>query len=349
MSKRNVATKLKIKIYQGPDERWDSYVLNKNEATFFHQIGYKKVIEESFGYKAYYLFALEGQETVGVLPLFLVRSRLFGSFLVSLPFCDYAGILAENESVEMALFEKAVEIGIDKGVQFIELRQKIKVKLKLPENLEKVNSRLNLDSEERIWERLKRETKKGVRKARRAGLQSEAGGIENLPHFYNVYAVNMRDLGTPVYSLSLFKHLLENFADSTEIILVIYRDKTIGGAVILYFRDGAEIFWASSLRRYFGYRPNNLLFWEAIVRACNRKCKYINFGRSSRGSGTHIFKSRWGAEDEQLYYQYVLLKSTKKPNLTPSNPKYKSAIKIWKRTPLFITNLIGPYISKYIP
>lgn len=350
MNEYSTVKQLKVSLYQGTDKQWDSYVFNRNDATFFHQMGYKKVIEESFGHKSYYLAALEDQEIVGILPLFLIRSRLFGSYLVSLPFCDYAGFLADSELVEKVLISKGIEIGQKIGVQFIELRQKTQTRLDLIENLEKVNSRLIIDdSEEKIWDGLKTETRRAIKKARSMGLQVESGGLENLSRFFNVYATNMRDLGTPAYTSSFFEHLLEKFPDHTEIILVIYRGKTIGGAVIIYFKDGAEIFWASSLRSYFCYRPNNLLFWEAIVKACRRKLKYIDFGRSSKDSGTYTFKKRWRAEDEQLYYYYVLLRSGKIPNLRPSNPKYKLAIKIWKGTPLFITNLIGPYISKYLP
>ena len=40
-------------------EAWDSYVLSHLQGTLYHLYGWKKVIEETYGHKAYYLLAVQ--------------------------------------------------------------------------------------------------------------------------------------------------------------------------------------------------------------------------------------------------------------------------------------------------
>jgi len=35
--------------------------------------------------------------------------------------------------------------------------------------------------------------------------------------------------------------------------------------------------------------------------------------------------------------------------LSPSNPKLAFAVRAWKRTPLSLTKLVGPRLTKYLP
>ena len=36
--------------------RWDNFVQESTDATFFHQAGWKTVIEKAFGHKTYFLY-----------------------------------------------------------------------------------------------------------------------------------------------------------------------------------------------------------------------------------------------------------------------------------------------------
>jgi hypothetical protein len=56
------------------------------------------------------LAAMANGRTVGVLPLVVMRSRLFGRFVVSLPFLNEAGVLADDGPAEAALIDSAVRV-----------------------------------------------------------------------------------------------------------------------------------------------------------------------------------------------------------------------------------------------
>jgi len=50
-----------------------------------------------------------------------------------------------------------------------------------------------------------------IRRPQKEGMDSIIGGIELLDNFYNVFAINMRDLGSPVHSKNLFREILNHF------------------------------------------------------------------------------------------------------------------------------------------
>src|SRR5206468_10976630 len=87
---------------------WDRYVLNHAMASGYQLMGWRRVMERAFGHRTFYLMARDEQEQGrGVLPLVSVSSRLFGRFLVSMPFVNYGGILTDNFDAPGALLETA--------------------------------------------------------------------------------------------------------------------------------------------------------------------------------------------------------------------------------------------------
>ncbi len=75
---------------------WEAFVQRCPEATFFHRIGWRDIIEDVFRHRTHYLVAERPGAIAGVLPLAEVKSRLFGHALVSLPFGVYGGPAATD-------------------------------------------------------------------------------------------------------------------------------------------------------------------------------------------------------------------------------------------------------------
>ena len=105
---------MQITELQKEDEAaWDSYILNSNNSTFYHQIGWRNVVEKTYKHKPIYLIAKEEGDIKGVLPLFLMKSMIFGKKLVSVPFAPYGGVCADNETIEKALVGEAKRVTKD--------------------------------------------------------------------------------------------------------------------------------------------------------------------------------------------------------------------------------------------
>jgi len=342
---------LRIELYSENSSLWDEYVRSHPNATNYHRYGWKKVIEKSFGHGTCYLAAYNGDGQIsGILPLVHMKSRIFGNFLVSLPFFNYGGILCRDEETGEALLRAADAILEEMGAGHVELRHVGHAQQGLPTKEQKVTMILELRKDgETQWKALDAKVRNQVRKAEKSGLTALSGHLDLLDGFYEVFCRNMRDLGTPVYGKKFFRNMLETFPETTRIISVMMGSRTIASGILTWYRDTLEVPWASSISDFRDKCPNNLLYWEAIRFAINNGNGKFDFGRSTPGEGTFRFKKQWGAQPVQLYWQYLLKDGERLPELNPKNPKFEMAIKLWKRLPLWLANLLGPHIVKNIP
>ena len=75
-----------------------------------------------FGHECIYLTALDRDDALcGVLPLVRVKSRIFGHYLVSMPFLNYGGPLGTADAI-CELINHAVRLANDTGADLLELR-----------------------------------------------------------------------------------------------------------------------------------------------------------------------------------------------------------------------------------
>jgi FemAB-related protein (PEP-CTERM system-associated) len=329
---------------------WDRFVDTHPEATSYHAWDWRRVFEEAFGHETVYVAAIEGDEIVGVLPTVVFRSWLFGRFMVSLPFVNYGGVLARTAPARAVLLSAAQDEAAARGCAHVELRHVDPVYPSLPVKRHKVAMKLALaPSATAEWDRLDRKVRNQVRKSQKSGLDVVAGGRELLDGFYKVFAINMRDLGTPVYSQAFFEAVLSTFPERARLVLVRHGNTPVAAALTLRYRDTLEVPWASSLRSYRASCPNNLLYWTAIERAIESGCRTFDFGRSTPGEGTYEFKRQWGAVASPVNWEYALLGGDTMPDQSPTNPRFKQAIALWKRLPVGLTTLVGPSIVRAIP
>jgi FemAB-related protein (PEP-CTERM system-associated) len=202
---------------------------------------------------------------------------------------------------------------------------------------------------EELWKSFPAKLRSQVQRPIKEGMSVVIGQEDQLDAFYQVFAANMRDLGTPVYGKRFFQNVLRAFPDRTWIATVYLGGIPVASGFLAGFRDRLEIPWASVVRAYRHLSPNMLLYWRCLEFACQRRYRVFDFGRSTRGEGTYRFKEQWGAKPVQLYWYYWLRDGNELPQVNPTNPKYRMAIAVWQRLPLGITTQIGPSIVKYIP
>jgi FemAB-related protein (PEP-CTERM system-associated) len=337
-----------VSIESVPHE-WNEYVSRQVEATGYHEWAWRDVLGRAFGCPAIYFAARCEGQIVGVLPTVLLNSWLFGRALISLPFLNYGGVLAEDESAARALLDAALVVARERRCRHVELRHFNRQFADLPCKHHKVTMRLPLHAAPALWEGLDRKARNQVRKAQKSGLIYREGGLELLDGFYAVFARNMRDLGTPVYSPRFFAEVLRAFPDRARIHIVSHQIAPVAAGLTFETRGTVEVPWASSVRDFNALCPNHLLYWSMLEGAAARGCSMFDFGRSTPQEGTYKFKEQWGGQPVSLCWEYGLLAGGDVPNSSPSNPKFRLAIAMWKKLPLNVANRIGPMIVRAIP
>jgi FemAB-related protein (PEP-CTERM system-associated) len=342
---------MNVSITSDVDKSWDRYVESHPRATVAHLSAWGEIAREAYGHEAVYLRAEEDGEIRGVLPLVLVSSRLFGRRLVSMPFLDYGGVLTEpGRGLEATLIDEALAQTRARRAQGLGLRQFHPEPVAWPTTDDRVTMLLELTTEDAVWKALPSERRNRVRKGEKAGLTATWGGAEGLDDFYTVYAVNMRDLGSPVHSRRYFRAMLEALPGTARVLLVRDKDgRAVGAAVCLFFRDTIMVPWVSSLREAFALCPNFVLYWEVIRFGCRSGYRVLDLGRSFRTAGTFEFKRQWGARPHTLPWIFIDAAPGRRPPVDRDATRFEPLIRAWKKLPVPLANAVGPWIRRQVP
>jgi len=338
-----------VRPFDGPPADWDAFARSASGWTHVHLYGWRAVMERTLGHECVYLGAYGADGSLrGILPLVRVRSRLFGHYLVSMPFLNYGGALGGDEAIG-ALTDAAVTRAEADGVTLLELRHRAAAPVRLPVSHRKVTVVLELPTGDiaPLWDGLPAKVRSQVRRPGKEGVEVRFGP-DQLEPFYAVFAEHMRDLGTPVLGQPFFRGIRDTFPEDAWFGCAWLDGEPVAGGCGFQWGAEFEMTWASSLRRYNRVAPNMLLYWAFMERCVARGIAVFNFGRCTPDSGTHRFKRQWGSRDEPLHwYQRAAGDAGGTPS--PDDAKFRLATRIWRRLPLAVANRLGPPIVRLIP
>jgi FemAB-related protein (PEP-CTERM system-associated) len=341
---------MQIRYFSDESDLWTEYVRKHPQATFYHEIGWKDVLERSFGHRTYYLMAMNEGAISGVLPLVHLKSLLFGSIFCSMPFLNFGGICADDAEAERALLDAARELLQKNRGDYLELRHRHKACQDLPVKTHKVSMTIELERDpEVLWGRLKTKQRTTIRRSVKYGLTIRFGSVELIEPFYEILSIGWRNHGTPIYHRNFFREAFNRFGTAIEVCVVYYENKPIATASYGKFKDTVEGMWTYSLREYSHLETNYFLYWKMIEKACLDGFRNFHLGRSTSNTGATFFKSKWNAVPQQLYWEYILNGNKEMPDLSVENPRFKLAQETWRRMPVSLTNFIGPWVARFIP
>lgn len=337
-------------VEQAGDEGWDAFVASQPHASAYHRAGWARLIGRAFGHEVRLLAACEGPAVRGVLPLVVMRSRLFGTHAVSLPFLNEGGVLAADDDAAEALLAAAGEVARGAGARYLELRHTRRHYASLTERRHKVAMTLALQSTpEAQFQAVDRKVRNQVRKGEKSGLRLAAGGADLVPAFYEVFARNMRDLGTPVFGRALFDEVLRTFPDNSRVLCAYHGERPVAASIVHWRGDWMEVPWASAVREANALAANMFLYWHMIAFAIAQGCRRFEFGRCTPGEGTFHFKRQWGAEPSPLVWEYWTPGAPPVFSIDQKSGGYGRASRIWRQLPLPLANVMGPRIVRGIP
>lgn len=322
------------------DPALEAFVRARPGATPFHLPQWSRAIQRGTGQRAHLLVAERGGETIGLLPLTEMRSRLFGSALVSTGFGVDGGILTQDPAAAQALADAAVELAAKLGCPSVELRGG-----PLPEGWGKAAGtyagfvREVPGDEEAILNTIPRKQRAEVRRSLTFGLEV---GLGNADAHYRTYAESVRNLGTPVFPRSLFAAVLDEFGAEADILTISRDGRPLASVLSLYLKGTVYPYWGGGTHEARAARANELMYYELMRHAVRRGCTRFDFGRSKFGTGAFAYKKNWGFEPQPLVY--ALWGEAREVN--PLSPKYRLQVAIWRKLPLWLANRVGPVIAR---
>lgn len=345
---------IRVRLAENDDRlKWDDYVLSHPSGGPYHLFAWKQAVEKAYYHKGLYLIAEDEQESIqGVLPLILMKPPFLKAVLVSLPFCDYGGVLSDSTEAAERLTSRAIELATAN-------RAELDIRCRYPQphlqdstlfSVSNHKSRMLLtlpESPEALWNIFKSKLRSQIRKPQKEGLTFRMGFSELIDSFYSVFSRNMKELGSPVHAKKWFHAVLDAFGDRAHIGMVYKEYSPIAAGIVLDCKDTVSIPWASTRREYNHLSPNMLLYWGFLEYACDNGFSNFDFGRSTPDEGTYRFKEQWGAKPELLHWYAMGGKDQEKAPSSNGNAR-KMAEKAWSRLPQLLADRLGPMVRKFI-
>src|SRR5437867_7885650 len=170
---------VEVRLYGRPalEQRlpdWEAYLRQKTPVRPLSlDPAWLRVLSKGLKHGVYALEASQGGRIRGLLLLAYVRSLLFGRFLVSLPYLNYGGVLADDPLIGGRLLDEAVALADQLDVRYLEVRHRQPIAHQAfgESRTDKVNMRLELpETAERLWARLSAKVRNQVRKAQKNDL-----------------------------------------------------------------------------------------------------------------------------------------------------------------------------------
>ena len=344
----NKRRSLELVSLNGDRRSWDEFVTGTADSSFCHLSGWREILSEVLGAECLYWGAVDERGVwQGLLPLVRVRSRIFGHYLVSLPFLNDGGPLGTPAARERLVMEAVAEARRT-GADLLELRTRDAGGLNLPVATRKTTVLLPLAPDaDALFQSFPAKLRSQIRRPMKEGLTVRFG-IEQWEPFYDVFARTMRDLGTPVLPRAFFERVAQTLPEVVEFGVVYRGEQPLAAGCGFVWREEFEMTWAGSLRESRAISANMLLYWAFMQRAILRNVRVFNFGRCTAGSGTHRFKRQWGGSDMPLPWGQWSPNGVR-ATPSPERPVYRAAAALWRRLPLAMVNRLGPLLARRLP
>lgn len=332
---------------------WDRYATSHQRSTVYHLSPWARIFGDALGYRSWLLIAKTGAGgTCGILPLYLVRG-LAGRRLVAVPFRDRGGPIFDSPAALTALLRYAGELARREQagmlLKSLDPLPQDAVTLDLARRDHWIHSRMPITdlTRDALWERIGNKNRNMVRQAQKSGLiavcaTSAPGAAER---WHSLHVQTQRRLGVPPFPLRFFTLMLDALAPSGSIELVEIRNREVpcAATVLFFHRDTCIYGYSASSAAGQRLRANDLMLFEAIALAADRKLACFDFGSDSPSQKSLLFfKSKWGAEQN-----VIPVYASQDVGVTDSSDvKYALARMVFRAMPPAVLSWLGSRVVK---
>lgn len=162
--------------------------------------------------------------------------------------------------------------------------------------------------------------------------------------FYDLHSRTRQRQGVPVQPLHYFQILYRRIIQQgIGFVLAYQTGKPIAGAVFLHYNKTLIYKYGASNPDYWHLRPNDLLFWNVIERACEQGFHWLDWGKTDvENDGLRKFKSGWGSEEQPLFYSnFYLDKADHSTKGLRGGPVEKIMNGMIRKSPYWVSRAIG--------
>lgn len=322
------------------DPRWVAFAGGHADATVFHHPRWAQLLADCYGHEAK-LCALVGEDAalLGGIPLLDVRSRLTGRRAVGLAFTDFCPPLLGPRAAPAALRDALAEVRRRERWPRVEIRWDLDGTFDGASVLRHTTV-LQPDADAVFATFKKTRVKQPIRQARDAGITVEhSSEWEAVRSFYDLHLRTRRRLGVPTQPLRFFRLVWERLVtDDLGFAALAYDgSRVVAGGLFLRWNGVTTYKFGASEADAWKLRPNHLLLWEVIQRACAAGDRLFDWGRTEREhEGLRNFKLGW-AQEQEVTYSVI----ADEPPAGGSRRGEAALAGVIRRSPVWVSRAIG--------
>jgi len=327
-------------------------------STIYQHSSWLKVLTLTYKHIQPLYFAIEDEKCniQAALPCFLVKSKLMGTRIVSLPFSSYCDPIVDDKKDLIKLLDCIIREVENNFASYYELRAFKSQDLIDDGRLKSHNyHKIHILDIREGFEKVKRAFPKDIvksqKKAIKSGLTVRQGCSEqDLKNFYVMHVMTRRRQGFPIQPYTFLKNMWDVMYPQGYFTLLLaeLNKKVIAGHILFKFKDTVSSEIGAYFPKYLAVKPNHLLFWASIALACSEGYHYFDFGKSPHDhKGLLDFKRRWGAKMYDLpYFYYPQVRGMM--SLEQNDLKHELLRFAGKRLPLPLAKIMGRLAYRHL-
>lgn len=341
--------------------KWDLFVANHPLGSIYHLSAWKEVLERSFRHIEGHFLAIRDEGAgafVAGFPLYLVKSRLTGNRLVSVPFATFCDPLISSPRHMDDLLPHVLDFyGKTRGATCIELRTQHTTSMIDHSRFEAVrlfkHHFLPLD---RGLDGLRKSFHTNVRRklsqALQSGMDSREGKTKgDLAIFYRLFLRTRKRLCLPPIPYRFFESMWDVLQENQLITLLItyHKGEPVGATLNLRFKGMFLLEYICDNEEFRNRGISQLLWWEAIKAAHDAGCETFSFGRTSCSNGGLLaFKEKWGTKAVDIPQCIFPRSAGKGISNKEQSWRYRAVSRLCERAPDSLYRLIGDFCYAHL-
>jgi len=333
--------------------RWGALVASDSRASVFHQQGWLKALETTYGYRPIALTSTPPGEALSDGIAFCeVKSWITGSRLVSLPFADHAEPLLSDIGSPSQFTGWMQRECVRQNWKYVELR---------PSSGDMQSGSLmaasqsfwlhTLDLEPPIDELFcglhKNCLQRRIKRAEHCHLSYEKGTSEELLNdFYRLQMITRRRHKLLPQPRAWFRNLVACMGPNLEIRLASKDGIPIAAILALYHRRTVVYKYGCSDERFHHLAGMPFLFWKLIEESKAAGAEQLDFGRTDLdNAGLVEFKERFGATRRRITYLRYFEAASKKSLVESYLP---STRRLFSVLPDALSSRLGQQLYRHV-
>jgi peptidoglycan pentaglycine glycine transferase (the first glycine) len=135
-------------------------------------------------------------------------------------------------------------------------------------------------TDDEIFSQMKRTTRQNIRAAQSRGVRVQEGGEADLPAFCRLKQMTESRSNFVHYDQEYYREAWRQFAPhgAMKLWLAYFGEELLAGLMAVYFGQWVVYAWAGSKQQHLDKRPNDLLFWHAMMWGKQHGYRFCDLG-----------------------------------------------------------------------